>query len=365
MRRFLLLAVFAVLLGACASAALTSTPPTPVLSTAEGPTAVATRCPDLSPTLTPNSCFPCARSKGTMEAQQATQAVAAPTLTLQAAWTATPTVGIGSPDHVQVDCGEEPACILDGHFLFQRPIGPDGKQSIERSYPYGSTQDGVREVHHGVEFYNAQGTPILAAADGKVIFAGSDKLTLLSWVTGYYGNVVVIEHHFPGIPETVYTLYAHQYGVLVTDGQNIKVGERIGLVGATGTATGSHLHFEVRLGNNDYKSNRNPELWLIPLPGNGTLAGRIEDSYGNLLKGTVNIQRVENGVPNSVPAAYVQTYDNGSQPINADDIYKENFVIGELPAGDYRLSLLANGGLYEQMIKIEAGKLTLVKFIVK
>jgi murein DD-endopeptidase MepM/ murein hydrolase activator NlpD len=263
------------------------------------------------------------------------------------------------------DCREEPVCVLEGHLLFQRPIGPDGKQSIERPYPYGSTQGGVREVHHGVEFYNAQGTPILAAADGKVVFSGSDKLTLLSWVTGYYGNVVVIEHHFPGILETVYTLYGHQYGVQVTEGQNVKAGERIGLVGATGTAAGSHLHFEVRLGKNDYKSNRNPELWLVPLPGNGTLAGRIEDAYGNLLKGTVNIQRMENGVLNSVPVAYVQTYDNGPQPINADDVYKENFAIGELPAGDYRLSLLANGGLYEQMIKIEAGKLTLVKFVIK
>jgi murein DD-endopeptidase MepM/ murein hydrolase activator NlpD len=298
-----------------------------------------------------------------MEAQQATKAAAAPTLTLQAAWTATPTVA-PTPTAIQ-DCGKEPVCILDGHFRFQRPIGPDGKQSIERSYPYGSTQGNVREIHHGVEFYNAQGTPILAAANGKVIFAGSDKLTLLSWVTGYYGNAVVIEHHFPGIDGTVYTLYAHQYGVLVTEGQEVKAGQQIGLVGATGTAAGSHLHFEVRLGNNDYKSNRNPELWLLPLPGNGTLAGRIENSYGNLLKGTVNIQRVENGVLNPAPVAAVQTYDNGSPPINADDVYKENFAIGELPAGDYRLSLLANGGLYEQMIKIEAGKLTLVKFVIK
>jgi murein DD-endopeptidase MepM/ murein hydrolase activator NlpD len=364
MRRFLILMLITVLLGACAPAAPTLTPRAQPAVSTQAPI-VEAGSPDPTFTLTPNSCFLCARAKGTMQAQQATEDAAAPTLTLQAERTATATVESIPAETATQACGDGPVCYLDGHFLFQRPIGADGKQVIERSYPYGSTQGGVREIHHGVEFYNAQGTPILAAADGKVVFAGNDKLTLLSWVTGYYGNAVVIEHHFPGIPETIYTLYAHQYGVLVTDGQEVKAGQQIGLVGATGAAVGSHLHFEVRVVSNDYQSSRNPELWLAPLPGTGVLAGRIENTYGNLLKGTVNIQRVENGVLNPISVAAVQTYDSGSQPINADNVFQENFVIGDLPAGDYRLSLLSNGGLYEQMVKIEAGKLTLVKLVVK
>jgi murein DD-endopeptidase MepM/ murein hydrolase activator NlpD len=332
MRRFLLLAAIAVLLGTCAPAAPDVTPPNLPTVTMQD----STPSPAPAPSTTPQP------------APSATASVTpAPTATATQA------------------CGEDPLCYLDGHFLFQRPIGPMGKQSIERSYPYGSTQGGKREIHHGVEFYNAQGTPILAAADGKVVFAGSDKLTLLSWVTGFYGNVVVIEHHFPGFPQTIYTLYAHQYKVNVTVGQEVKAGDLIGQVGATGTAAGSHLHFEVRLAKNDYKSSRNPELWLLPLPGTGVLAGQIEDTQGNLLKGEVNIQRIENGVLNTLSVASAQTYANESQPVNGDDVFHENFAVGELPAGDYRLTLLYNGNLYEQMIKIVEGKLTLVKFVLK
>jgi len=332
MRRFLLLAVIAVLLGACTPAAPDVTPPNLPTVTMQD----STPLPVPAPTATP------------LSAPSATASITpAPTATATQA------------------CGEGPVCFLDGHFLFQRPIGPTGKQSIERSYPYGSTQGGKREIHHGVEFYNAQGTPILAAADGKVVFAGSDKLTLLSWVTGYYGNVVVIEHHFPGFPQTIYTLYAHQYKVNVTAGQEVKAGDLIGQVGATGTAAGSHLHFEVRLANNDYKSNRNPELWLLPLSGTGVLAGRIEDTQGNLLDGAINIQHIENGVLDPLSVGSAETYANETQPVNSDDVFHENFAVGELPAGDYRLTLLYNGTLYEQMIKIVEGKLTLVKLVVK
>ena len=369
MRRFLTLAIIAVLLGACSPSAPDVSPP--ILPTVTMQLPVVTRSPDPSSTPAPrltvtgtsNSCFPCDRAAATMEALQATQTVLAPTvqamLTITAAAESAPSVTATQA------CGEGPVCYLDGHFLFQRPIGSTGKQSIERSYPYGSTQGGKRELHHGVEFYNAQGTPILAAADGKVVFAGNDKLTLLSWVTGYYGNVVVIEHHLPGFPQTFYTLYAHQYKLNVVIGQEVKAGELIGQVGATGTAAGSHLHFEVRVTNDDYKSNRNPELWLLPLPGTGVLAGRIEDVQGGLLKGEVNVQRIENGKLNPLSVATAETYAIESQPINADDVFHENFAVGELPAGDYRLTLLNNGTLYEQVIKIEAGRLTLVKLVVK
>jgi murein DD-endopeptidase MepM/ murein hydrolase activator NlpD len=331
MRRFFLSLMSAVLLSSCTLAA-----PEPT------PTALPTVTAQL-PTSTP-----------------APSATATPVPSATASVTPAPTATA-----IQ-DCGAEPICTINGHFLFQRPINSFGKQSIEHSYLYGTTQGGIREPHHGVEFYNAQGTPIYAAADGKVVFAGSDQLTLLAWITGYYGNVVVIEHHFPGFPQTFYTLYGHQYKVDVKVGQEIKAGQQIGQVGATGTARGSHLHFELRLANNDYKSSRNPELWLLPLPGTGVLAGRIEDAQGGPLKGQVNIQRIENGAATSNSFASAETYYvQEAQPINADDIFHENFVVGELPSGDYRLTMLYNGVWYDQMVKIEEGKLTLVKLVVK
>lgn len=366
MRRFLLLLILTVFLAACSSPSALTEP------TRSLPTVIETPQPLVDCTNTPGICLPCGKAAATMTARipatetmaamQATQTFVAPTVRAEMTGTAeakvTPTVT------AEAACGAFP-CQLNGHFLFQRPVGLTSKQSIERAYPYGSSQGGKLEVHHGVEFYNAQGTPVLAAADGRVVFAGNDQLTLLAWVTGYYGNVVVLEHHFPGFAETFYTLYGHQFALNVQTGDEVRAGQVLGQVGATGTARGSHLHFEVRLAENTYQSNRNPELWLAPLPGTGVLAGRIVDAQGNLLKGLINLQRVENGVLDPLSAGSVETYAHDAQPIHADEVWNENFALGELPAGVYRLTMVANGSLHEQLVTIEAGRLTLVEFLVE
>jgi len=243
-------------------------------------------------------------------------------------------------------------------FPLQRPI-PGA--IVERSYPYGSTQNGAREAHHGVEFYQPFGTPVLAAAAGRVVFAGEDNLTLLAWVTDFYGNVIVLQHSLNG--QTVFTLYAHLSKIDVQAGQTVAVGQKIGAVGASGTAIGSHLHFEVRVGQNDYFSTRNPELWLAPLPGRGTLAGRIVDSAGNPLAGQINLQRVENGILNPLSVGQAQTYVR--ERLNSDDLLGETFALGDLPAGDYRLSLVANSAVLEQRVTIFAGTFTPVEFVVQ
>lgn len=258
-------------------------------------------------------------------------------------------------------CLNAPFCLLNGHFLFERPIPPQGQTAIARSYPYGSTQNGQREAHHGVEFENPQGTPVLAAAEGQVVFAGDDRQTPLAWVPAFYGNVVVLEHTLNG--ETFFTLYGHLHRIAVSAGQHVQAGQALGEVGASGTAIGSHLHFEVRRGANDYFATRNPELWLKPPKGTGVLAGRIIDARGQPVKGMVNVQRMENGALNPLSVGSVTTYPpNG---VNSDDDLRETFVLGELPPGEYRLSLVHLGLLYERIVPIEPDKLTFVNFFVK
>jgi len=268
---------------------------------------------------------------------------------------------------LRLACAEsEAVCILDGHFLMQRPIGLPNNIAPDHTYLYGSTQSGKREPHHGIEFPNAQGTPVLAVADGNVVFAGNDKLVLLAWMTSYYGNVVVIQHNFPGLGWPIYSLYAHLYKIDVSQGQQVRLGEQIGQVGATGRAIGSHLHFEVRAASNDYRSNRNPMLWLAPLAGTGVLAGRIVDAQGKPVKGVLNVQHMDAGVLNPLPVTSIETYIvNEPQPVNGDDAWHENFTAADLPAGDYRLSLLYNGALREMQVKIEPGRLTFVRFVLK
>jgi murein DD-endopeptidase MepM/ murein hydrolase activator NlpD len=88
--------------------------------------------------------------------------------------------------------------------------------------------------HTGLDYPADRGTPVRAAGSGRVIFAGRD--------TGGYGNLVVIRHR-----SRVFTWYAHLRGITVGEGARVRTGAGVGTVGATGAATGPHLHFEVRL----------------------------------------------------------------------------------------------------------------------
>lgn len=103
---------------------------------------------------------------------------------------------------------------------------------------------GSTRFHRGVDYGARTGTPIRAAASGAVIWASD---------LGPYGTLAVIEHS-----GGVHTAYGHLESVQVSVGQRVKVGQRIGRVGATGLATGPHLHFEIR----DHGSPVNPAPWL-------------------------------------------------------------------------------------------------------
>ena len=94
--------------------------------------------------------------------------------------------------------------------------------------------------HTGTDIACAEGTPILAAADGTVTVANG----LDSW-GGSYGYYIQIDHG-GGLE----TLYAHCSSICATTGQQVQSGQVIGYVGHTGRATGSHLHFEVRANGN-------------------------------------------------------------------------------------------------------------------
>lgn len=91
---------------------------------------------------------------------------------------------------------------------------------------------GVR-MHTGVDFPAPSGTPVVAARTGTV--------TIARWLDGY-GYSVAVKHALG-----VSTLYAHLSAILVRPGQRVAVGQPVGRVGATGSATGPHLHFEVRV----------------------------------------------------------------------------------------------------------------------
>jgi murein DD-endopeptidase MepM/ murein hydrolase activator NlpD len=97
---------------------------------------------------------------------------------------------------------------------------------------------------NSIDIGAARGTPIHAAADGVVIVARNNG----GW-NGGYGNYVVITHD-----NGTQTLYAHMTHTIVSPGQAVSSNQTIGYVGATGLATGPHLHFEVRGAANPFRN---------------------------------------------------------------------------------------------------------------
>jgi peptidoglycan hydrolase-like protein with peptidoglycan-binding domain len=114
-----------------------------------------------------------------------------------------------------------PTCPVALSWPLEAPLG-------DRFGPRGD------RFHGGLDLLAALGTPVAAAASGRVVFAGL--------AAGGWGNLVVVAS-----TRGVRTIYAHLESISVQRGQLVATGTRLGTVGTTGHATGPHLHFEVRV----------------------------------------------------------------------------------------------------------------------
>lgn len=117
---------------------------------------------------------------------------------------------------------------------------------------------GQRAMHEGIDFLAERGTPILAAADGVVSFAGYHR---------QYGYTIDVDHG-----SGLVTRYAHCAKLFVKQGDVVQRGLKLGIVGSTGRSTGPHLHFEVR-----YKGvPQNPMRFLAKVKNDDTVAPRAQ-----------------------------------------------------------------------------------------
>ncbi len=118
-----------------------------------------------------------------------------------------------------------------------------------------------RHYHDGLDIGGPTGVPILAAASGTVIYAGWRK----AGTDGAAGGIVVWISHGGG---TLYTTYNHLSAVTVKIGQHVTAGQRVGSMGETGAAAGTHLHFEVWVcypwSGGNISCARNPLLYVSP-----------------------------------------------------------------------------------------------------
>ena len=241
------------------------------------------------------------------------------------------------------------------HFYFLRPIAADEINWPLADYRYGG-KFFLNIVHAGVDIPAPIGTPVLAAGPGKVSWAGYGLFHGRETPDDPYGLAVLIRHDFGFNGQRLYTVYGHLDTVEVRKGQHVETGDAIGTSGQTGKVSGPHLHFEVRLGEGDFFTTRNPELWLAPPQGWGVLAGRLMNTGGGRLLGQrVTVRSLTNGQS-------WQANSYGGDQVYSDEYYNENLVIGDLPAGRYELSLNYLSKIFTSEIEIQAGLVTYITF---
>ena len=194
-----------------------------------------------------------------------------------------------------------------------RPIPPPANDAIDVTYRFGSTQGGLRDPHHGVEFLNPYGTPVHAAADGEVIVAGTDldptsprgvwPITFLGPYSNFYGQPgrdppaavpegVQTARWRPGdpnVPQPIYTLYGHLSEIRVQVGQHVSAGQQIGKVGQAGSPPAATYTSKFAWAKTPTKppATRSYGWRLASKPEasrTGAIAGRFLDSYENQLE---------------------------------------------------------------------------------
>jgi murein DD-endopeptidase MepM/ murein hydrolase activator NlpD len=251
------------------------------------------------------------------------------------------------------------------HTWFRRPIALTDQPHIDQTYRFGSTMGGNFQPHQGVEFNNADGTPVHAIGDGVVVHSGPAERGALT---------VAIKHDrrlsTPSGRRFVFSVYYHNSKLLRQVGDRVKAGDVIALVGNTGRATNDHIHLEVHASPFDSTRlivdpevryppyNTNPELWIEPLPGTGMVAGQVWDSAGKPVQ-QARIYGLVKPEPRETPFSYIETYGPRN---HSDPVYQEHFGISDVPPGTYVLGVEIDGKRVFRQVRVEVGKLAWVEF---
>lgn len=244
------------------------------------------------------------------------------------------------------------------HFYFTRPVAADQVNWPLADYRYGGIFFAPNIVHTGIDIDAEDGAPIVAAGTGTVVWAGFGLFTQTPGnQQDPYGLAVAIRHDFGYKDQKLYTIYAHMSKVIAIVGQRVKTGDLIGLVGATGAVTGPHVHFEVRLNYNSFDYTFNPELWIAPPQGWGVLVGRVLDSDQE----TISRKEVSLVSEETKKTYLVKTYGSGGA-INSDAYYNENLVLGDLPAGIYKIVISFDKKDRQTWVEIFPGQVTYFTF---
>ncbi|MBA3496464.1 MAG: peptidoglycan DD-metalloendopeptidase family protein [Gemmatimonadales bacterium] len=247
----------------------------------------------------------------------------------------------------------------------RRPIARADNAFIDQTYRYGSTMGGSFQQHQGVEFNNPDGTPVMAALGGRVVYAGPAEAGAKTVAIRHDTTVTSSDTTF-----RLFSIYYHNSSLAVKVGDRVKKGSVIARVGNTGRATNDHLHFELSASPTDSigaivdslqrfpRYTVNPELWLEPLPGTGIVAGQVLDAAGAAVP-QARIYGLAKREPSETPFSFAETYgDKG----HGHPLYREHFAVTDVPVGTYTVGVDIAGEKVYRRVTVEAGKLSWVIF---
>jgi hypothetical protein len=231
-------------------------------------------------------------------------------------------------------------------FRIHRPV----KDNIQANGSYLYGEPNIKDpnyAHLGLDYSISYDT-VFSATDGLVYFVGyNPNDTIGGYEPNGGGNYVIIQSQLNG--KQFYFLYMHLKRPLVAQNQSVLRGQPIAISGNTGYSTGPHLHFEIRAGSPSYsspRSRRNPELWCA-IKGMGAIYGRIPNAANST---RVDITPDPKPRPPYTTFSYALTYNFNDPYIGNDEVYQENYAIGDVKPGTYTITAL--NGLYRRVVTV-------------
>jgi murein DD-endopeptidase MepM/ murein hydrolase activator NlpD len=193
---------------------------------------------------------------------------------------------------------------------------------------------------------------VYSASDGIVEFVGyNPNDTIGGYEPNGGGNYIRVKSKWQ--EQNLYLYYMHLTKPFVNNSDSLIPGQPIAISGNTGNSTGAHLHFEIRMNTSDFsalKSRRNPELW-VGMSGTGAIYGYVPGASNST---RVNIDPDPKPRPPYTTFGWALTYNFNDSYIGSDDVYQENYAIGDVKPGTYTLTAL--NGAYQRVITVNAGE---------
>ncbi|HSL89361.1 MAG TPA: peptidoglycan DD-metalloendopeptidase family protein [Ignavibacteriaceae bacterium] len=234
-------------------------------------------------------------------------------------------------------------------FRIIRPV-PDTVQT-NGSYLFGEPSiSNPGNAHRGIDI-SIKWDTVYSATNGSVYFVGyNPNDTIGGYQPGGAGNYVTIRSQYEG--RLIYLYYMHLQIPLVEVNDVVLSGQPIAISGNTGFSTGAHLHFEIRMDSpsSTSRKTRNPELWCA-MSGMGAIYGKVPNAPNST---RVDIFPDPKPRPPYTTFGWALTYNFADPIIGSDDLYGENYAIGDVKPGTYTIRALNN--TYTRTVTVAAGQ---------